>query len=56
MPDIHVLISHRLDQQSNIIRIVRGGHVLDPSIPKGNMSKIADIATGTGYEYSRSDP
>ncbi|KAG4034025.1 hypothetical protein MFRU_003g00040 [Monilinia fructicola] len=38
----------RLDQQSNAIRIVRHGHVLDPKIPKQNISRVADIATGTG--------
>ncbi|KAI9646935.1 hypothetical protein NHQ30_004935 [Ciborinia camelliae] len=38
----------RLDQQSNIIGIVRDGHVLDPSIPKQNIYRIADVATGTG--------
>lgn len=40
----------RLDQQSNLIRIIRDGCVLDPSIPKENVRRIADIATGTGYE------
>jgi len=38
----------RLNQQSNVIKAVRDGHVLDPAIPKQNISRIADIATGTG--------
>ncbi|KAF7957543.1 hypothetical protein EAE96_003120 [Botrytis aclada] len=38
----------RLDRQSNIIRVIRDGHVLDPRIPKQNVSRVADIATGTG--------
>ena len=43
------LMAHRLDAQSNIIKIVRDGCVLDPAIPKAKIRKIADIATGTGY-------
>ncbi|KAF7907626.1 uncharacterized protein EAF01_005212 [Botrytis porri] len=38
----------RLDRQSNAIRVARDGHVLDPRIPKQNVSRVADIATGTG--------
>ncbi|TEY80584.1 hypothetical protein BOTCAL_0037g00400 [Botryotinia calthae] len=38
----------RLDQQSKVMRVVRDGHVLDPRIPKENVSRVADIATGTG--------
>jgi hypothetical protein len=28
---------------------VQGGHSLDPSISKSTISRIADVATGTGY-------
>ncbi|KAM0144124.1 hypothetical protein ACHAO1_000403 [Botrytis cinerea] len=38
----------RLDQQSKSIRVIRDGHVLDPRIPKENVCRVADIATGTG--------
>ncbi|KAJ8064494.1 hypothetical protein OCU04_006827 [Sclerotinia nivalis] len=38
----------RLEEQSNAIRVIREGHVLGPRIPKQNISRIADIATGTG--------
>ncbi|CAD6439607.1 9abfd9f2-14c5-4750-8050-f80144710643 [Sclerotinia trifoliorum] len=39
---------NRLEEQSKAIRVVREGHVLDPRIPKQDVSRIADIATGTG--------
>lgn len=38
----------RLERQSNSIKVIREGHTLDPRIPKQNISRIADIATGTG--------
>lgn len=34
--------------QSETIRKLRYGHLLEPHIPKGNIRKVADIATGTG--------
>ncbi|EDN90779.1 hypothetical protein SS1G_00179 [Sclerotinia sclerotiorum 1980 UF-70] len=40
----------RLDLESNSIKVIREGHTLDPRIPKQNISRIADIATGTGTE------
>jgi hypothetical protein len=40
----------RLNQQNLSANAVRGGHILDPAIPKQNISRIADIATGTGFE------
>ncbi|KAF7921284.1 uncharacterized protein EAE98_008710 [Botrytis deweyae] len=38
----------RLDGQSSAIRVIRDGHILDPRIPKQNVSRVADVATGTG--------
>ncbi|KAF7904171.1 hypothetical protein EAF00_001505 [Botryotinia globosa] len=38
----------RLDRQSSAIKVIRDGHVLDPQIPKQKVSRVADIATGTG--------
>ncbi|RAL60199.1 hypothetical protein DID88_000820 [Monilinia fructigena] len=38
----------RLNYQSNYIKLIRHGHVLDPRIPKENVSRVADIAAGTG--------
>jgi hypothetical protein len=39
-----------LNQQNAAANAVRDGHILDPAIQKENIFRIADIATGTGYE------
>ena len=46
----YILIRSRLNQQNTTANAVRGGHILDPAIPKQNIARIADIATGTGYD------
>lgn len=43
-----ILIYYRLNQQNTTANAVRGGHTLDPAIPKHEITRIADIATGTG--------
>lgn len=47
-PLSYILILYRLNQQNITSNAVRGGHILDPAIPKQHISRIADIATGTG--------
>jgi hypothetical protein len=45
---IILTMNFRLDDQDKMITKVRGGQVLDPLIPKENIHRIADVATGTG--------
>jgi len=40
--------SKRLNLQSDVHKILRSNNILEPHIPKQNIRRVADIATGTG--------
>jgi len=41
-------VMDRLTAQQAWIKKFAGGHALDPSIPKSNVFRVADVCTGTG--------